>query len=202
MGHSCILSCRQTWSKQGRTLGKSYVVSSVFTSRPLRHPSARRLPLAGFIRLEAGLPPPKYGGGGRTSGPRLRNLSPHADGLTPGSRQVLAPSFFPAGTGLPQNRSGSACIPSLSGLSRSRTLSAMTVRAYLTRLHHSLYATACGFGWHPGLSTTPVTSTVAFAAPCRGKFSRPVTRTTRPQPTHPKRATGVAISLQIARSRS
>ena len=40
---------------------------------------------------------------------------------------------------------------------------------------------------------------VACAAPCRGKFSRPVTRTTRPQPTHPKRATGVAISLQIAR---
>ena len=45
-------------------------------------------------------------------------------------------------------------------------------------------------------------STVAFAAPCRGKFSRPVTRTTRPQPTHPKRATGVAITFQIARLRS
>jgi hypothetical protein len=43
---------------------------------------------------------------------------------------------------------------------------------------------------------------VAFAMPCRGKFSRPVTRTTRPQPTHPKRATGVAISFQIARLRS
>ena len=42
-------------------------------------------------------------------------------------------------------------------------------------------------------------TTVAYAVPCRGKFSRPVTRTTRPQPTHPKRATGVAISLQIAR---
>ena len=163
-------------------------------------PVARLLPVSSDLRLS--LPPPKYGGGGRTSGPRLRSLSPHAAGLTPGSRQVLAPSCFPAGTGLPQNRSGSACIPKLSGLSRSRTLSAIPVRAYLTRLHHSLYATACGFGWHPGLSTTLVTKTVAFAAPCRGKFSRPVTRTTRPQPTHPKRATGVAISFQIARSRS
>lgn len=163
-------------------------------------PVARILPVSSDLRPS--LPPPKYGGGGRTSGPRLRSLSPHADGLTPGSRQVRAPSFFPAGTGLPQNRSGSACIPSLSGLSRSRTLSAMPVRAYLTRLHHSLYATACGFGWHPGLSTTSVTKTVAFAAPCRGKFSRPVTSATRPQPTHPKRATGVAISFQIARLRS
>jgi hypothetical protein len=45
-------------------------------------------------------------------------------------------------------------------------------------------------------------STVAFAVPCRGKFSRPVTRATRPQPTHPKRAIGVAISFQIARLRS
>jgi len=45
-------------------------------------------------------------------------------------------------------------------------------------------------------------SAFAFAAPCRGKFSRPVTRTTRPQPTQPKRATGVAISFQIARLRS
>ena len=45
----------------------------------------------------------------------------------------------------------------------------------------------------------PPEAAVAFAARCRGKFSRPVTRTTRPQPTHPKRAIGVAISFQIAR---
>ena len=30
----------------------------------------------------------------------------------------------------------------------------IAVRDFLTRLHHSLYATACGFGWPPWLGTT------------------------------------------------
>lgn len=109
--HSCIFSCRQARSKQGRTLGQSCVVSAVITSRPLRHPSARHPPLAGFIRLEGACRRRSCGGGGRTSGPSFRLLSPHADGLTPGPLQVRVPFCFPADTGLPQNRSGSACIP-------------------------------------------------------------------------------------------
>jgi hypothetical protein len=69
----------------------SCVVSSVFTSRPLRHPSAHRARLTGFTQLDPHLPPPKVGGDGRTSGPFLHSLSPHAAGLTPGPLQVLVP---------------------------------------------------------------------------------------------------------------
>jgi hypothetical protein len=69
----------------------SYVVSSVITSKPLRHPSALRTGLAGFIRLDPPLPPSKFGGDGRTSGPVFHHLSPHAISLTPGSRQVHVP---------------------------------------------------------------------------------------------------------------
>ena len=148
-------------------------------------PIARLLPVSSDLKRAC--PPPKYGGGGGTSGPRLRLLSPHAAGLTPGSRQVLAPSCFPAGTGLPQNRSGSACIPKLSGLSRSRTLSAITVRAYLTRLHHSLYATACGFGWHPGLSTTPARSGGRLRGTMSGQVQPPCYQNDPPPAYTPKK---------------
>jgi hypothetical protein len=114
------------------------------------HSPIRRLfscpDLAGFTQLDPGLPPMEYGGDGRTSGPFLPSLSPHAAGLTPGSLQVRLPFSFPAGSGLPLKRRGSACIPLSAGLSRNRTLPAMPVRRYVTRLHHSLYAAACGFG--------------------------------------------------------
>ena len=52
-------------------------------------PVAHLLPVSSDLRLS--LPPPKNGGGGRTSGPRLRSLSPHADGLTPGSGRCVRP---------------------------------------------------------------------------------------------------------------
>jgi hypothetical protein len=124
----------------------------VVLSRPssLQGPSDIPPPVACLLPVssdfEAGLPPPKYGGGGGTSGPVFRILSPHADGPTPGSLQVLTPFCFLAGTGLPPKVKGSARILIQSGSSRYRTLSAISVRLVLTRLHHSLYATACGFG--------------------------------------------------------
>jgi len=79
----------------------------------------------------------------------LRYLSPHAIGHTPGPHQVHLPFFFPDDSGLlPVNR-GSACIPPPADLSLNRTLPVMPVRSSFTRLHHSLYATACGFDKHP-----------------------------------------------------
>jgi hypothetical protein len=90
-GTHASLSTEQARSKQGPTLRVSYVVSPIITSRPLRHPSAHHSDLVGFIRLDPDLPPMEYGGDGRTSGPFLRPLSPHAAGLTPGPLQVHLP---------------------------------------------------------------------------------------------------------------
>ena len=127
--------------------GRVMLSRSVITSRPLRHPSTHRSSLAGFSRLEAELTAAEV---------RRRWSRVQVQGSVLCLRMPLAlprvpvrcvlPFCFPAGTGLPQNRSGSACSPDFSGFSRSRTLSAIPVRAYLTRLHHSLYAAACGFG--------------------------------------------------------
>jgi len=122
----------------------------------------------------------------------------------------------------------------------------MPVQRGLTRLHHSLYATACRFGRHPGLGTTRRTSRCAlslrFVSPLKARRqSREIYRRQgswsyrcplssghlskrtcssasllgavsgqvqpgcyhpNPPPTYtPKRATGVAITSQIARSR-
>ncbi len=59
------------------------------------------------------------------------------------------PLCFPASSGLPPRRTGSASSLSLTGLSRNRTLPIITVRPHFTKLHRSRYATACEFGWHP-----------------------------------------------------
>ena len=56
---------------------------------------------------------------------------------------------FPTGSGLLPVLKGSACIPSYSDLSIHRALPAISTRHLLTWLHHSLYATACGFGRPP-----------------------------------------------------
>ena len=72
----------------------------------------------------------------------------------PGSPAGAHALFFPAGSDLLPVLIGSACIPALRGLSLTRTLPAIAVRDFFTRLHHSLYATACGFGWPPWLGTT------------------------------------------------
>jgi hypothetical protein len=72
----------------------------------------------------------------------------------PGSPAGALALCFPAGTGLLPVIRGSACIPTHSDLSLSRALPATTARYLLTRLHHSLYATACGFGRPPWLDTT------------------------------------------------
>jgi hypothetical protein len=57
--------------------------------------------------------------------------------------------YFPDSPDLLLKYRGSASIPATRGLSLNRTLPAISVRRYLTKLHHSLDATACGFGWHP-----------------------------------------------------
>ena len=67
----------------------------------------------------------------------------------PGSPAGAHTLSFPAGSGLLPGLTGSACIPASRGLSLTRTLPATAVRVFLTRLHHSLYATACGFGRPP-----------------------------------------------------
>jgi hypothetical protein len=67
----------------------------------------------------------------------------------PGSLPGANALYFPDSSGLLPKYRGSACIPALQGLSPNRTLPAIAVRSHLTRLHHSLYATACGFGRHP-----------------------------------------------------
>lgn len=56
---------------------------------------------------------------------------------------------YPVGSGLLLIYRGSAFIPAQRGLSLNRTLPAIVVRSSFTKLHHSLYAAACGFGRHP-----------------------------------------------------
>jgi len=72
----------------------------------------------------------------------------------PGSPAGASALCFPASTGLPPITRRSASSPSMTDLSLTRTLPATSVRFAVTRLHHSLYATACGFGWHPWLGKT------------------------------------------------
>ena len=80
---------------------------------------------------------------------------------------------FPTGAGLLPIIRGSACIPKHSDLSLIRALPATSARYLVTGLHHSLYATACGFGRPPWLGTTR--NLRASSGPCRGKFSPCVT---------------------------
>jgi hypothetical protein len=101
-------------------------------------------------------------------------------GFLPGASAL----YFPGSSGLLPKYRGSAYIPFSRGLSLNRTLPAISVRSHLTRLHHSLNATACGFGRHPWLGTTRHSR--ASSVPCRGKFSPHVTMRTRPLPTYPK----------------
>jgi len=80
----------------------------------------------------------------------------------PGSPSSASTLYFPDGSGLLPITKGSACIPPKADLSLNRTLPAMSVQSSFTKLrfgmltalsyvegHHSLYATACGFGRHP-----------------------------------------------------
>ena len=67
----------------------------------------------------------------------------------PGSPSGAYALCLPDGSGLlPKNR-GSACIPAQRGLSLNQTLPAISVQSPFTKLHHLLYAAACGFGKHP-----------------------------------------------------
>ena len=72
----------------------------------------------------------------------------------PGSPVGALALCFPTDSGLLPIIRGSACIPTQSDLSLNRALPATPARCIVTRLHHSLYATACGFGRPPWLGTT------------------------------------------------
>ena len=104
------------------------------------------LPVLSDIRLEPCFPSSEVDGGSRTSGLSLLSLSPHTDGITPGPQQVHLPFLSPVSTAFPCNVEGRRVALLSEGLSLNRTLSAMPVRPDFTRLHHSLYATVCGFG--------------------------------------------------------
>jgi hypothetical protein len=67
----------------------------------------------------------------------------------PGSPAGALALCFPTGTGLLPIIRGSAGIPTLSDLSLHRALPATSARYLVTWLHHSLNATACGFGRPP-----------------------------------------------------
>ena len=74
----------------------------------------------------------------------------------PGSPPGAYALCFPDDSGLLPKIRGSACIPTKSDLSLNWTLPAISVRSSFTKLHHSLYATACGFGRHPWLGKTRI----------------------------------------------
>ena len=100
----------QTRSKYGPTLKAGYVVLPVITSRPLRLPYARRLPLAGFIRLESDLLQQEYcrdaGISGSTSLSFTACRWPYS-GFPVGASTLC----FPTDIGLLHQRRRSACIP-------------------------------------------------------------------------------------------
>ncbi len=136
----------QTRSKYGPTLKKGYVVLPVITSRPLRLPYVRRSPLAGFIRLEEYLLQQEYCRDAGISGSTSLSFSacrwPYS-GFPVGACTL----YFPTSIGLLSYRTRSAYSPDRRpGLSLYHTLPAISVWRKLTKLHHSLYATACGFG--------------------------------------------------------
>jgi len=116
----------------------------------------------------------------------------------PGSPTSAHALCFLVGVGLLPIYRGSAHIPATQGLSLNQTLPAIPVRSVFTRLHHSLYATACGFGQHPRLGRTRQFSSCRLGT-VSGQV-RPVCYHTNPPPTYlSKRATDKTTSFQVAR---
>jgi hypothetical protein len=152
--HHLVVRCfapqptAETRSKYGPTLKASYVVLPVITSRPLRLPYARNTSLAGLIRLELHLPQLEFCGDAGISG--LSSVIFHH--MPPAIPRVpcrcicsflpckLWPSPCKKRIGVYSDAVG--FIPQPDSPSDSRP-------ANLTRLHCSLYATACGFGQLP-----------------------------------------------------
>lgn len=110
------------------------------------HPSQG---LAGFIPLAPCLPYLEAIQRYRDLRSNTHTLSPHATGLTPGPPQVLMPftTLWALAFSINVEDRRVSCLKA--GLSRIQTLPAISVQTELTRLHHSLYAAACGFGRHP-----------------------------------------------------
>ena len=174
----------------------SFVVLPVFTSRPLRLPYVPNTCLTGFTRLDGCLPQLEFCGNAGISGPSPLSFTacrwPYS-----GSHAGVHTLFFPTCSGLLPVCTGSACIPALRGLSLTRTLPAIAVRDFLTRLHHSLYATACGFGRPPWLGTTRYPASLLGTV--SGQVQPMCYHMNPPSAYTSKRATDVATSFQVAR---
>ncbi len=126
---------------------------------PSDFPYARNVLLAGFTQLDARLPPVETGGNAGISSPtsiifhHMPMAIPRVPyqcscplrrvGSTPHASLSLQALAFPS------NEKGQRVSPISRSLSLSQTLPAFSVWLNLTRLHHSLYASACGFGRHP-----------------------------------------------------
>ena len=81
---------------------------------------------------------------------QVSSLFPHIPMALPRVPNRFTCPFYPlSAMAFPINVEGRRVAHLSMGLSLNRTLPAMPVRSHLTRLHHSLYATACGFGRHP-----------------------------------------------------
>ena len=108
--------------------------------------------------------------------------------------------YFPADSGLLPFVRESACIPASRSLSLTRTLPAIAVRVEVTRLHHSLYATACGFGKHPWLGQNRILNEPSlYRVGARSVTLRRDYHTNPPSAYTSERATNVATSFQVAR---
>ena len=113
----------------------------------------------------------------------------------PGSPAGAHTLCFPASTGLLPSNRGSAYIPTDSDLSLNRTLPAIIARRHVTWLHHSLYATACGFGRHPRLGKTRIS--VSRLGTVSGQV-RPVCYHTNPPSAYTsKRVIDVATTFRL-----
>jgi hypothetical protein len=174
----------------------SFVVLPVITSRPLRLPYVPNTCLTGFTRLDGCLPQLEFCGNAGISGPSPLSFTacrwPYS-----GSHAGVHTLCFPTCSGLLPVCTGSACIPAMRSLSLTRTLPTIPARIHFTKLHHSLYATACGFGQYPWLGTT------RFSASLLGTVSgqvQPACYHANPPPAYTSiRATDVITSFHVIR---
>ena len=115
----------------------------------------------------------------------------------PGSPVGALALYFPTGAGLLPIIRGSACIPIHSDLSLLRALPATSAQKTITRLYHSLYATACGFGRPPWLGTTRYPASLLGTV--SGQVQPMCHHMSPPSAYISKRATDMVTSFQVTR---
>lgn len=138
----------KTRSKYGPTLEASYVVLPVITSRPLRLPYARNTALAGLIRLELRLPQMEFCGNAGISGP-TSVIFHHMPPAIPRVPCRCICSFLPCKLWPSPRKKRIGVYSDAVGFIPHPDSPSDSRPANFTRLHCSLYATACGFGRLP-----------------------------------------------------